>query len=1034
MLTSVATPVNLSSASSIPLTTDSGAAPPLDNTPRPLASAPPAPHAIDESPPADLHESKEIASDHNEGEAKEPKDPRKKMAEIAKNASEEEARELAKQKIAPITTPYRTAADIKFQADCNWILNADSDGNFIDWAQAEVERKHREPEAKALQWIYSPNATDDQKLELAINSKPRDTSGRHKAQLVAKTVLSFGLMHINSSKIIQPGTLWTTKQYKGRQEIRFVSSDGAPEIQTLAAFQHNYVKMFQLNDPFIQDGNITIVTIQPGYIGIAMVKNIPIILLPGRHAYNTPDFSMDVKNRLNVRDSMSTILKQFPTLTITRVLPGEIAIADDNGNPKILLPGTYIRNSTTFQFIIKLDALTLKPIHSDEDKRSELRGEVKGDSQVTGSFYKYKSLTLVNVALNQYGCAITNEGYKLLDSGIHLFNDSSFRFVKFEDRTSPDINHGPMRIVRVEPGSLGLATNITLNRAIILHSGTYTFTGFDRQFKEFKELSKDIKHLNYTRVVVKDGFVGTADRGGRCELLDPGIYEEYDPLFTFKEQKDLAKAEVVQYGNEADVIVKSGTARAVYVNGDLEVLTESKKFRNAKTLYILDFVMSSKKQIHDLKPETVQTKDNLPYEVIPQVMFAIENFKQLILSLGEDVARNPKAHIEQRLIAIIRDQFMRYDSTVINPTKHAAALGEKKGEASEDKRLGITVQEEGKQSRTTLEHDVREAIKNDLKPCGIEIFEFEFLGFQFKDADMQKLAAQNTAKLRDQEMKLRFTTAEAAVKYTEAQATATRELLQKQSAAQTGLEEAKLLAQRQTLETTQLAKSAAEKRKIEADIQNEINLAQTRAAAEALKIKTDSDAYANVAKARAEAQATIATAEAKAKGIALELAAEAEGNKQKNEAELIKFNCPGYVQLEIAKAKIAMAAQLSRAQAPMINVQGGSNSGVTDIAKQMLGGRSAEGLIKALLHREGMFRPMSRSASDPDLSFSLSREPAESKLKTVTTKEPGNPEIAPSKKVAHDVKRASSNLGSRDAAEAKIEVKENTDQSRTLKP
>jgi len=60
---------------------------------------------------------------------------------------------------------------------------------------------------------------------------------------------------------------------------------------------------------FIKEGVVTIVTLNPNQIAIAQFNHRPVILLPGRHAYHDANFSLEEKDICTIKD-LSTFSKK----------------------------------------------------------------------------------------------------------------------------------------------------------------------------------------------------------------------------------------------------------------------------------------------------------------------------------------------------------------------------------------------------------------------------------------------------------------------------------------------------------------------------------------------------------------------------------------------------------------------------------------------------------------------------------------------------------------------------------------------------
>jgi len=75
-----------------------------------------------------------------------------------------------------------------------------------------------------------------------------------------------------------------------------------PGWNALLSPRHRWGAIHQASEAYIKEGNITIVRIVPGQVGLATEDGKPVILLPGRHAYRSGSFHMAPTATQSVKD------------------------------------------------------------------------------------------------------------------------------------------------------------------------------------------------------------------------------------------------------------------------------------------------------------------------------------------------------------------------------------------------------------------------------------------------------------------------------------------------------------------------------------------------------------------------------------------------------------------------------------------------------------------------------------------------------------------------------------------------------------
>ncbi len=757
-----------------------------------------------------------------------------------------------------------------------WLHNADAE-NFENWLKAESN--------KNVDWILKPNADSNDDLKKMIN-KGEDPHGH----------LIFGFHQL------QDGEIGFANKY-GVQKVHLTSG-----YHTLE-WRQEWGTVHKLNENYIKEGNVTIARILPGTIGLAFMNGKPVILLPGRHAYNSPLFSFDNSLRHNINDDFI----KHQTITIFRVKRNELGLAWENGNPFILQPGLHIKNSATFEYTGKLNASTLT-LEADSQnaaavKQQEEKYSVQQQAGVPfkqkGTFYEHGTISIMRIEKGQTGCALIGQEPALLRPGIHIQNSRSFQFAGIVNMHEPHINFHTIHIIQIKSGQVGLAWD--QNKAIFLKQGIYEISSPTFKFDGFKNISdKIITHGSITQFRVDQGELGYAYENGQAVEFPPGVHYRDDSQFLYK---GIIKANepVINFGNITHIIVKEGEARAIWKDGSLKILYAGRHHFDSPTLIVAKDAIPLQAVIKPLQEIKVTTKDRMPMHVTGQVTYRVIDPEKLVKGINQE---NLVSAIERCTDAILRHQVSLTDLSMINPEHHSQyeQKNDKKApgassETEDSRLLGNKTEMEGDNYRGKLCHNVQNKLSQDTSKWGIEIVEFAISDIGFQDKKVEESLAKATADTRQAEAQFELVRAQNATEVTKAEADAKKQLIQKQNEANI-----------QTL-------------KFETDAKNKI--ANAQADAQANYIKAEQEAKASYMKAEKEAQASVAAQNVKADAALHQAKAESDAAKARAEGQVALAKVPlaplqdkNYFELEKLKLQVEIAKYEAQRKVPVVSFSG----------------------------------------------------------------------------------------------------------------
>jgi regulator of protease activity HflC (stomatin/prohibitin superfamily) len=799
-----------------------------------------------------------------------------------------------------------------------WILAPSPCGSIEEWMKANAD----------VPWVRAPNATTDDELLTSVNGNAHVYGGERPLTILGSGLL-FGLTTggaylYSSIRNIRPG------------QIHFSDNGGVPEIRLkqgihyLASPRHTWGPIRSLNENFIQQGNISIVRVLPGQLGLATHNGSPVVLLPGRHAYNSALFTFHEQSTAKMTDPII----QLNTIAIIRVLPNELGLARKNGNPLLLLPGLHVFNDASFEYRGKVGtrqfADSSRPaapsLASPESKYSassdsdsvppppSLLSSHKdtvgnNENHHTIDCYEHDTISIISINKSQIGCAMQGREAVLLSPGIHIKNDRSFKFERAVDANTQHIEFNTIHIIQVKAGQLGLAWNN--NEPLLLPTGIYRISSPTFQFVGFKNMNdKVITHGPITHVRVNQGELGYAWHRGRAIELEPGLYDYNDPQFIFS-HTELASKSVIQFGHVTHIIVKAGEARAVWDDGKLKILMAGRHNFESATLKVSEFSIPLQDVVLPLNQIQVTTQDRMPMHVTGQVTYRVRDPEQLIKGIGQTEL---KSSIEKSAHTTLRYQISLADLSMISPDHHMQKKKKEGGvreqkvmahepDAEDDKPagpvqlFGDAPHMEGDNYRGTLCTKVQEKLASVTQAWGIEIVEFALSDIGFQDKKVEESLANATAQTRQAEAQYELQRATNVTALARAQAEAEQKIIKQ--------------------------KNEAQAREIDTTSKTNALISQAKAESEALFIRAKKDAEGKVEaqKVAADAAEYQALAEMKASK------ARAEGMVAIAEAQLVSLKDPNYLKLELMKLEVERARYMSKVATPAVVFNSGSGSG-----------------------------------------------------------------------------------------------------------
>jgi len=251
-------------------------------------------------------------------------------------------------------------------------------------------------------------------------------------------------------------------------------------------------KSFPATEDQMRFGTLSLIRVRPGFIGLGADNGKPVLLLPGLHFYNAPNFEFMMCRNVNEN------LIQNGTINIVRVNPGQVGLATDNGEPVILDSGVHFINEAGF---------VMAP---------------NGFRKVDDAVIQIGQAQIIVVPRGRIAAVLVNgQGHFLLE-GRHFVSQGRFTLVGIKSLSDEYISAGIRHRIIVPRGKVGLGLEsgepqlLEPGQVHLRESSLFQYAG------SVDITQQVISHGSLNIVTVRDGQFGISYKDGVIELLSPG--------------------------------------------------------------------------------------------------------------------------------------------------------------------------------------------------------------------------------------------------------------------------------------------------------------------------------------------------------------------------------------------------------------------------------------------------------------------------------------------------------------------------------
>mmetsp|Transcript_14826 Transcript_14826/g.21046 ORF Transcript_14826/g.21046 Transcript_14826/m.21046 type:complete len:653 (+) Transcript_14826:67-2025(+) len=258
-----------------------------------------------------------------------------------------------------------------------------------------------------------------------------------------------------------------------------------------------------LDDDYINVGQVRIIRVLPGEVGLIREQGTEVLLDVGTHVFNSGTVS--IFDKVSISETKNFTHGRYNYLRVDRGYFAKVWVVVlidgvETVVPRLLGQGTHYIANHMFKF--------------------------DGFVKVSDTIISHGSIHKIRVVKGMLAKCIQDTTSRLLGEGEHTIESTDFQVVGFEDITkSHCIQHGTITILRVTKGKVALAWKDN-DPVFITEPGLYEFDSADFSFDSFRDAEERLIQLGSRKIVqVQTGQVGVTYDDGVLKVLRNGSHE-----------------------------------------------------------------------------------------------------------------------------------------------------------------------------------------------------------------------------------------------------------------------------------------------------------------------------------------------------------------------------------------------------------------------------------------------------------------------------------------------------------------------------
>lgn len=261
------------------------------------------------------------------------------------------------------------------------------------------------------------------------------------------------------------------------------------------------------------------------------------------------------------------------------------------------------------------------------------------------------NMWIVRILPGTYGLATRSGKPLILQPGRHALNDPLFSYLTSVNVSQPLIEHSTIKIITIPVGKLGLC--MVKGVGHFLEPGRHFLNNPNLTFIKMVPMTQEYTNVGAKhRIIISDGKIGLAWEQGKPRILEHGqVYMIDSPNFKYAKSVDL-QSPVIEHGAIKMITVREGVYGISYNDGVMEILNPGRHILSKGTHSFAGFIPSGQQTLA-IEAVTSMSADNVGIKFDSALTIQVVRPKLAVLNLG----MVPNASANQQIFLL--EQFYR---------------------------------------------------------------------------------------------------------------------------------------------------------------------------------------------------------------------------------------------------------------------------------------------------------------------------------------------------------------------------------------
>eukprot|EP00750_Incisomonas_marina_P032287 INCI910.1.p1 GENE.INCI910.1~~INCI910.1.p1 ORF type:complete len:713 (+),score=132.37 INCI910.1:127-2139(+) len=369
---------------------------------------------------------------------------------------------------------------------------------------------------------------------------------------------------------------------------------------------------------------------------------------------------------------------------------------------------------------------------------------------------------IIRILPGQLGMASVNGRPYLMEPGRHAVNDAMFQFHGTASLRAPYINIGTIHVVLVPEGMTAVCK--VGGEGHFLESGRHEINNpnfsFDPATGFYNNNTEHINICSKHRIVVPSGKLGLAFSRGKAKVLNPcQVYNVDSPYFTYSGSVSLSQNQII-HGDIKIIMVQDGKLGISFDDGQLKILTPGRHILDRPTHVFYGFLGTGQETL-PINEVTGMSRDNVGLCFDAAITVQVVDGTKAVPILG---SRGGSSESETSSFSyagfrenIIQKARLALSIIVGNNKFNASMAAFQKPKSNTGDLSGLEHQHDFEEQGSSFRQHIHDVFmdsfsRNMLDQCGVEVIDMSIEDIRITNAELASAMARGAVKQTELEM------------------------------------------------------------------------------------------------------------------------------------------------------------------------------------------------------------------------------------------------------------------------------------------